>query len=123
MYEQGEGVPASRSKAFEWVLKFAVFGFADAQFKLAGLYEDGSGAMKNEAKATKWLQKAADQGHALTQFRLGDALEKGSLVRRMSSRRSIDFSHLRVMVLRRRNSGLLRRMRKELGFPRILLGL
>jgi len=62
MYESGEGVPVSYSKAKKWHKKAAEQGNPQSQLLLAIMYETGKGGPVNLNKAIKWYAKAAEQG-------------------------------------------------------------
>ena len=65
------------SQAFEWWLKAAENGYADAQFNLSIMYVEGIGIAKDDCKAVEWYQKAAEQGHIEAQFNLGGMYQFG----------------------------------------------
>ena len=56
---------------FDFQMKLAVKGNAEAQFKVGEMYETGFGVKEDKAEAANWITKAADQGHARAQFNLG----------------------------------------------------
>ncbi|MBP6437528.1 MAG: sel1 repeat family protein, partial [Paludibacteraceae bacterium] len=47
MYDNGQGVTQSDSKAFEWYSKAAAQGNAKAQYNLGWMYGNGQGVEKN----------------------------------------------------------------------------
>ena len=58
-------IPLS-SRAADPLQKAAVFGDAEARFKLGSMYYHGDGGMpKDSEKAFKWLTKASEQGHEM----------------------------------------------------------
>ena len=58
-------VPHDPQSAFEWYLKYAKKGVAEAQFQVGRCYEDGFGTAVDFSQAFYWFCKAADQGHVL----------------------------------------------------------
>lgn len=68
MYWHGEGMPANRRLALQWLHKAAAAQLADAQFMLGKLYEAGDGVPRNLKQATGWYEKAAGQGHLEAQI-------------------------------------------------------
>ncbi len=61
-------------KAFEYYLKAANQGNADAQVNLGRLYNNGYGVPRDIKKAYEYFVKAADQGHSDAQWILGNML-------------------------------------------------
>eukprot|EP00985_Skeletonema_marinoi_P016894 scaffold9172_cov98-Skeletonema_marinoi.AAC.5 len=57
--------------AFEYYVKAAELGDADAQYELARLYEFGIGVEKDEGKAIHFLEEAAIGGHSSARRTLG----------------------------------------------------
>ena len=64
-------------EAFQWFLKAAEGGIAEAQFRVGVAYADGLGVKQSRDEAIKWLTLAVDQNHFLAKFRL-DLLIKQS---------------------------------------------
>ena len=64
----------NKEKAFYWMEKAAIQGYAPAQYELALMYLEGKGVDKNEKKFFQWMLKAAVQGHALAQDSLSKRL-------------------------------------------------
>lgn len=64
-----DGVDSER--AFEFNIKRAEAGDAEAQFLVYQAYDEGAGVDKNETIAHEWLKKAADNGHATAQAIIG----------------------------------------------------
>src|SRR5690606_28347767 len=58
---QGQ-VQADELAAFQWFLKAAQQGHAEAQEEVARRYDSGNGVEKNPQQAFQWNQKAAAQG-------------------------------------------------------------
>lgn len=58
-------------KAFEFNLKRANEGDAEAQFLVFKAYDDGVGVEENRELAHEWLKKAADNGHVSSQALMG----------------------------------------------------
>lgn len=55
---------------FDFQMKLAQKGNAEAQFKVGEMYETGFGVKKDMAEATSWITKAANQGHETAGFKL-----------------------------------------------------
>lgn len=55
---------------FDFQMKLAKKGNAEAQFKVGEMYETGFGVKTDQAEAVKWISKAADQGHETAKFKL-----------------------------------------------------
>lgn len=55
---------------FDFQMKLAKKGNAEAQFKVGEMYETGFGVNKSMKEAETWIQKAADQGHETADFKL-----------------------------------------------------
>lgn len=76
-YRYGRGTAINMREAFEWNLKAAKAGDADAQ-EQAGLdYDFGEGVSINRAEAAFWYERAAKQGRSLAQYNLGIYYLKG----------------------------------------------
>jgi len=65
-----------REKAFEWYMKAAKYGHAEAQAEIASAYESGFGVKQNQEKAIKWYTKPANQGSSSAQYSLGEIFYK-----------------------------------------------
>jgi len=55
---------------FDFQMKLAKSGNAEAQYKVGDMYETGFGVKKNQAEAMAWTQKAASKGHETAGFKL-----------------------------------------------------
>ena len=55
---------------FDFQMKLAEKGNAEAQFKVGEMYETGFGVKEDKAAATDWITKAAAQGHETANFKL-----------------------------------------------------
>jgi TPR repeat protein len=55
---------------FDFQMKLAKKGNAEAQFKVGEMYETGFGVKEDKAEASSWITKAADQGHETASFKL-----------------------------------------------------
>lgn len=55
---------------FDFQMKLAIKGNAEAQFKIGEMYEAGFGVKKDMAAASSWITKAANQGHETATFKL-----------------------------------------------------
>lgn len=71
MYENGEDVPQSYTKAMVWYMKAASQRNASAQNSIGVLHRDGKDIPQDYSTAKEWFFRAADQGHAEAQFNLG----------------------------------------------------
>ena len=54
---------AQADMVFDFQMKLAQKGNAEAQFKVGEMYEAGRGVEKNMEEAMKWINKAAAQGN------------------------------------------------------------
>ena len=55
---------------FDFQMKMAMKGNAEAQFKVGEMYETGFGVDENLQDAELWINKAASQGHETSEFKL-----------------------------------------------------
>lgn len=55
---------------FDFQMKLAVKGNAEAEFKVGEMYETGFGVKKDMNEAANWINKAAGQGHETASFKL-----------------------------------------------------
>ncbi len=55
---------------FDFQMKLAKKGNAEAQFKVGEMYETGFGIKEDKVEAMNWTSKAADQGHETANFKL-----------------------------------------------------
>ncbi len=55
---------------FDFQMKLASRGNAEAQFKVGEMYETGFGVKQNSDEAFKWISKAANKGHETAGFKL-----------------------------------------------------
>jgi TPR repeat protein len=55
---------------FDYQLKLAREGDAEAQFNLGEMYETGLGVRKNRREAVYWTTRSANQGHEIANFKL-----------------------------------------------------
>ena len=55
---------------FDFQMKLAKKGNAEAEFKVGEMYETGFGVKADKAEALNWITKAADQGHETASFKL-----------------------------------------------------
>lgn len=58
------------SGLFDFQMKLAEKGNAEAQYKVGEMYETGFGVKKDMAKANDWINKASSQGHETADFKL-----------------------------------------------------
>ncbi|KAI9339327.1 hypothetical protein BDR26DRAFT_388103 [Obelidium mucronatum] len=76
-FDSNFGSPTADDKlAFEWYLKAAESGHAEAQNNLAVMYEKGHGVSVSLPKALHWYTLAADNGELQAQFNLALLYEK-----------------------------------------------
>lgn len=67
------------SGAFQWWVKAARMGHAEAQFWVSAALEKGKRGVKmDEKQAGHWLEEAAQRGYVPAQMALGDAYKKGT---------------------------------------------
>ncbi len=55
---------------FDFQMKLARKGNAEAQFKVGEMYETGFGVKEDKTEAMNWISKAAGQGHETANFKL-----------------------------------------------------
>ncbi|MBE9559787.1 MAG: sel1 repeat family protein, partial [Proteobacteria bacterium] len=55
---------------FDFQMKLAKKGNAEAQFKVGEMYETGFGVKEDKTEAMNWITKAASQGHETASFKL-----------------------------------------------------
>ncbi|MDT8283546.1 MAG: tetratricopeptide repeat protein, partial [Gammaproteobacteria bacterium] len=55
---------------FDFQMKLAEKGNAEAQYKVGEMYETGFGIKENKVEAMRWITKAAAQGHETAGFKL-----------------------------------------------------
>ncbi len=55
---------------FDFQMKLAQRGNAEAQFKVGEMYETGFGVEANRQEAEKWITRAANKGHETARFKL-----------------------------------------------------
>lgn len=67
LYEQGLGVPASQTLAFDWRIKAARRGEVDAQLKVGKMYQEGVGIGRDADRTIYWYRRAATEGSAEAQ--------------------------------------------------------
>ncbi|KAI9339328.1 hypothetical protein BDR26DRAFT_862238 [Obelidium mucronatum] len=76
-FDSNFGSPTADDKlAFEWYLKAAENGHAEAQTRSAVMYENGRGIPESVPKALHWYTQAADNGELEAQFNLAFLYEK-----------------------------------------------
>ena len=98
-YMGNKGVEQDYAKAFEWYLKSASQGNAEAQNNLGELYDKGKGVEQDSAKAFEWYLKAAEQGDAKGQFNVGAFYHKGEGIEQSDSK-AIDRMVLKICLSR-----------------------
>ena len=82
MYETGDGVPKSYTKAAKWYRLAAQAGDVHAQVNLGWLYQKGRGVPKSDAKGLYWYTLAAKHGDPTGEYDLGQAYYYGEGVPR-----------------------------------------
>jgi TPR repeat protein len=72
--------PCNKKEAFNWYLKSAEHGFADAQYEVARFYSFGEKDVVdcNDEEQFKWYWEAAVQGHGESMYRVADCFYFGS---------------------------------------------
>jgi TPR repeat protein len=65
MLEQGQGADADTSAAFNWYMKAAKQGLADAYYALGDMYSRGISVGKDAVQAYAWFDLAERGGHKL----------------------------------------------------------
>ena len=68
----------SYEEAFEWFMKAAEKGLAEAQYALGDCYALGYGVEEDWETAYEWFLKSALQGYALGQFEVAECLASGT---------------------------------------------
>lgn len=58
------------SGLFEFQMKLAKKGNAEAEFKVGEMYETGFGVKQDKVEAMNWIKKAANHGHETASFKL-----------------------------------------------------
>lgn len=71
LYWQGHGVATDFRQAYDWLLKAAELGHADAQAKLGFMYTDGTAVARDHHQAFGWFSKAAEGGSVDGLYNLG----------------------------------------------------
>jgi TPR repeat protein len=61
---------AQADMVFDFQMKLAQKGNAEAQFKVGEMYETGRGVEKNIVEAKRWITRAAEQGHQAANYKL-----------------------------------------------------
>ena len=61
---------AQADMVFDFQMKVAQKGNAEAQFKVGEMYETGRGVEKNMVEAKRWITRAAEQGHQAANYKL-----------------------------------------------------
>jgi len=76
-YEDGNGVPQSDNKAFQWYRKAAEEGDAESQNKVGVFCSVGRGTEPSKEEAVAWYRKAARLKNDKAMFNLGAAYYNG----------------------------------------------
>lgn len=62
--------PAQADRLFDFQMKLAEKGNAEAQYKIGEMYETGFGVKKDMEQAQYWINKSAKQGHEVAGYKL-----------------------------------------------------
>lgn len=71
-YSNDQGTEKNESRWFEWYMKAAIHGCAEAQYQVALSYSTGQGIEKNEDKAFEWCLKALHGQNGLAILHIND---------------------------------------------------
>ncbi|MDR3368328.1 MAG: tetratricopeptide repeat protein [Rhodoferax sp.] len=77
LYQQGQGLPKSQSKAAEQFGRAAAQGLAEAQYMTGLTYYRGEGVRRDAKQALHWFSLAAAQGHGNAQLYVGRMYVQG----------------------------------------------
>ena len=72
----GKGCERDDDAAFEWGLKAAQAGHAEAMYGIAALYESGQGVERSEERAVHWYRQATAHGDTMAPARLKALLRR-----------------------------------------------
>lgn len=78
MFEAGEGVAASNTRALTWYRRAAAHDVAEAHFRIGEMYEAGTAVPRDYSAAVRAYQAAADLGHTQALIHLADLYVDGS---------------------------------------------
>ncbi len=78
MFEAGEGVAASNTRALTWYRRAAAHDVAEAHFRIGEMYETGTAVPRDYSAAVRAYQAAADLGHTEALIRLANLYIDGS---------------------------------------------
>lgn len=76
-YLNGNGVPKNRQKAYSYILRAAILGHAEAQYRLGKSYDSGEFTDFDWYMGAYWYKKAAAQKHLTASLILVDKYERG----------------------------------------------
>jgi TPR repeat protein len=77
LYQRGQGLPVSPTKAVQQFERAAAQGLAEAQYMAGLMYCCGDGVKRDSARALRWFTQAATQGHGNAQLNLGRMYVQG----------------------------------------------
>ncbi len=77
LYEQGQWVAKSNTKAFDWFLRAANNQQSDAFFAVGNAYYLGAGTSQDYGKALSWYEKSANTGDVGAQYLVASMYETG----------------------------------------------
>ncbi len=77
LYERGNGIEQSYSKALFWYLKAANQGIARAHYNIGNMFFQGKGMSVDYGEAARRFRLAADLGYAPAQYNLAYIFERG----------------------------------------------
>ncbi|MBI5331341.1 MAG: sel1 repeat family protein [Betaproteobacteria bacterium] len=72
MLEQGQGADADVKAAYDWYMKAAKQGLADAYYALGDMYMRGVFVPRDKVQANAWFQLASQGGHKLSNDMLAE---------------------------------------------------
>jgi len=78
MFEAGQGVAASRTRALTWYRRAAAHDVAEAHFRIGQMYETGIGVPRDYAAAVRAYRSGADLGHVGSLIALANLYADGS---------------------------------------------
>ncbi|MGN1357434.1 MAG: tetratricopeptide repeat protein [Succinivibrionaceae bacterium] len=80
MYSRGLGCNVNKVEAFNWMLRAANAGFAEAEYKVGKMYETGFGTAQDPTEALMWITKAANHYYPQAAYELSDMYASGDRV-------------------------------------------
>lgn len=77
MYKKGLGCAVNKVEAFNWMLKAANAGVAEAEYQIGKMYEVGFGTNKDPTEALMWVTKSANHYYPDAAYELSDLYSSG----------------------------------------------